>query len=120
MDLIALIFVGSVIALIICFALMYCSLAHEIKSEMDFYMDENYNIKEQINCEVRKHLKPGQKLIDFSYRNAASFLSFYPELGSDSTVQQQIATYMKNHDTLLELMARKRHLVMEVLERFDN
>lgn len=85
--------------------------AHTIDEKIALYEQENRVIEEKVELSVSRYLGHEQAtLTALTPENAANFVAFIPELNSDSVVQQQIATYLKNHEAIVRLKLNKINL----------
>ena len=99
-SLIAALFVGADLA-----------TAHTIDDKIALYENENRIIEEKINLSVSTYLEYEQETLQaLTPENAANFVCLYPELSADSVVQQQVATYISNHNSIVSLKVRKVNL----------
>lgn len=97
---IAMIFVGADLA-----------TSHIIDDKIALYERENNIIEEKVNLSVTAYLEYEQETLQaLTPENAANFVCLYPELSADSVVQQQIATYLENHNTIIKLKVKKINL----------
>lgn len=99
-SIIAMIFVGADLA-----------TSHTIDDKIALYEYENSIIEEKVNLSVTTYLEYEQGTLQaLTPENAANFVCLYPELSADSVVQQQIATYLRNHDNIVNLKLKKINL----------
>ncbi len=105
----AIVFAIAIIAMICVGAVLATS--HTIDEKITLYEQENRVIEEKINLTVTTYLAHEQEtLTALTPENAANFVALIPELNSDSVVQQQIATYLENHETIVSLRVEKINL----------
>ena len=108
--------IGAVILAVCLIAgcLIGCTLAnaHTIDEQIALYEQENQIIEGKIEASVNAYLEHEQKTIQhLTPENATTYVSFIPELNSDSVVNQQIKTYLENHQIIISLKVEKINLV---------
>jgi hypothetical protein len=97
------------VALIFTVVLCCCNAADcRIDEKIAMYTEENTRIEQQIaNC-VERYQEYEQGVFEkVSPDNAVTLVSLYPELKSDTLVQAQIETYVKNNNKIKELKEHK-------------
>lgn len=106
---------GAVVLLIALGAMIFVgadlATSHIIDDQIALYEQENSIIEEKINLSVSAYLEYEQETLQvLTPENAANFVCLYPELSADSVVQQQITTYLENHNTIVNLKVKKINL----------
>lgn len=89
--------------------------ANTIKQKIEMYEQKNLAIEENIDAIVKNYMAfEADTYAEVKDKDAISLVSVFPDLKSDSLVQQQIELYMSNNQKLLELneeeinLSRKR------------
>ena len=79
-----------------------------IDSKIELYQNQNKDIEQKIEITVKQYMDfekdTYKELKSDSYIN---LVNLYPELKSDTLVQQQIELYTKNNETITELKQEK-------------
>ena len=116
-------FALTIVSLIISFFLLVTVIedigrlatAHTIDESIEMYEEENSRIEELVAVTVREYLdhedKTYQDMI-VSNENAVVVAQAYPELQSNTLVQQQIEVYIQNNQKIKELRQEKIDLAM--------
>lgn len=83
--------------------ILYC-LGYNAKDKISMYEEENKKIEEQIAIVVNDY-KDYEKdtLKEFKTENAIVYATIYPELKTNTLVQQQIEIYVNNNNKIKEL-----------------
>lgn len=90
------------------------SCASVLKDKIEMYEEENAAIETQIADIVKGYQKYEQEAFtEFSYDDAVTMVSLYPELKSDTLVQKQIEVYVENNSKIKEL--REQEITAEVV-----
>lgn len=89
--------------------------AHTIDESIEMYEEENSRIEELVSVTVREYMdhedKTYQDMI-VSNEDAVAVAQAYPELQSNTLVQQQIEVYIQNNQKIKELRQEKIDLAM--------
>ena len=90
----------------------HLATSHTIDEQIALYEQENRIIEEKVEASVNAYLEHEQKTIQpLTPENATTYVSFIPELNSDSVVSRQINTYLANHQSIMTLKVKKINLV---------
>lgn len=97
--------VGAVIGIIAAIVIwINCAGLVNIDKKIDMYVEENTKIETQLAECVKQYQNYEQDTFEkVSPENAATLITLYPELKSDSLVQKQIETYITNNEKIKEL-----------------
>ena len=75
------------------------------------YQEEKQKIEERIDALIKDYMEYERKTyIEFKSEYAVSLVSMFPELKSDSLLQEQIKVYIANNEKLKELKEEKINL----------
>lgn len=105
MALSALGFIGTIVALVVMFALMVTNSGNKVINEkIAMYQEENTVIEAQIEAVVKQYQEYESGIFaDVTKESAITLVSLYPELKSDTLVQEQINVYIANNNKIKEL-----------------
>ena len=79
-----------------------------IDDKIEMYSQENAKIEEQISEVVKQYQEYEKEVFtEVSPENSIALVSLYPELKSDTLVQQQIEVYVANNQKIKELNEEK-------------
>ena len=82
--------------------------AYTIDEKIAMYEVENTSIEESIDATVKNYMNfEATTYTEFKDEDALTLVSLFPELKSDSLVQQQIAVYIANSQKIKELKEEK-------------
>lgn len=102
----ALAFVGAFIMSIVLGVSV--SKLNVIDNRIAMYQEENTRIEEQIAATVDQYQKYETEIFtEVKPESSVTLVSLYPELKSDTLVQEQIKTYTENNKTIKELKDAK-------------
>lgn len=100
------IFIVEIIALVICVSNLVGM--RTIDNKIELYNIQNKEIEEKISIVVKQYMdfesETFKELKSDSYIN---LVALYPELKSDTLVQQQITLYTENNNKIIELKEKK-------------
>lgn len=89
------------------FSVFELSSAHNIDQKIELYTKENAAIEERISGLVNGYMSYEKETYQEFSGDAMTILTVYPELKSDTLVQEQIKLYNENYQKVLELKAQK-------------
>lgn len=79
-----------------------------IDEKIEMYQEENKNIEEQMDILVKQYMDyESDTLSEFKSESSVTLVSMYPELKSDTLVEQQLTTYIENNNNIKNLKAKK-------------
>lgn len=96
-----------VVAIIAIIGIFELSSAHNIDQKIELYTQENTAIEERISGLVNGYMAYEKETYQEFSGDAMTILTVYPELKSDTLVQEQIRLYNENYKKVLELKAQK-------------
>ncbi|MBR4110097.1 MAG: hypothetical protein IKK43_00155 [Clostridia bacterium] len=102
----------SIIIMVVCAmiavgAIIELSSAHNIDQKIELHTQENAAIEERISGLVNGYMFYEKETYQEFSGDAMTILTVYPELKSDTLVQEQIKLYNENYQKVLELKAQK-------------
>lgn len=109
-------FIAAVVAgiLSIIFLIWGCTLinsvgtGHTIDEKIEMYEAENTSIEERIDATVKNYMNfETTTYAELKDEDALNLVSLFPELKSDTLVQQQIEVYVANNQKIRELKEEK-------------
>lgn len=83
------------------------SSAHNIDQKIELYTKENAAIEERISGLVNGYMSYEKETYQEFSGDAMTILTVYPELKSDTLVQEQIRLYNENYQKVVALKAEK-------------
>lgn len=83
------------------------SSAHNIDQKIELYTQENAAIEERISGLVNGYMSYEKETYQEFSGDAMTILTVYPELKSDTLVQEQIRLYNENYQKVVTLKAEK-------------
>lgn len=79
-----------------------------IQSKIDMYTEQNEEIEQDVNMLVENYMKYESDTYGLlKGESSISLVSLYPELKSDSLVEEQVSLYMKNNRDIRRLKEKK-------------
>lgn len=79
-----------------------------IQSKIDMYTEQNEEIEQDVNVLVENYMKYESDTYGLlKGESSISLVSLYPELKSDSLVEEQISLYMENNRDIKRLKEKK-------------
>lgn len=115
-DLVGLYFVGAIICGIgsIIILIWVVCLIHDvgtgytIDEKIAMYEEENASIEERIDTTVKNYMDfEANTYAEFKDEDAISLVSLFPELRSDTLVQEQMSVYVANNEKIKELKEQR-------------
>ena len=115
-KMITLMFIAEIIILIFSaiFLIAICILSYSIftsstiDSRISMYEEENAKIEESISTAVQGYMDfESETFTNLKDEDAMSLITLYPELKSDTLVQQQMQVYLDNNTKIKELKEEK-------------
>ena len=77
---------------------------HTLDKKINMYKAENATIEESIDATVKNYMSfEATTYAEFKDEDAINLISLFPELKSDTLVQQQIEVYVSNNQKIKEL-----------------
>jgi hypothetical protein len=110
---------GGVILTLISFALLIwighlvveVGTGHTIDEKIAMYEEENRAIEESIDATVKAYMEfEANTYVELKDKDSMNLVSLFPELKSDTLVQQQIEVYVSNNNQIKELKEEKIEL----------
>lgn len=100
---------GFVISAVMICATAYCIVnARTLDDKIAMYSQENINVEVSVNEAVKSYCEHEEKTYtEIKPDSAILFASMYPELNSNTLVQQQIQVYIDNNAKIKELKEEK-------------
>lgn len=79
-----------------------------IQTKIDMYTEQNEEIEQDVNILVESYMKyESDTYGSLKGESSISLVSLYPELKSDSLVEEQVSLYMKNNRDIKRLKEKK-------------
>lgn len=101
-----------IVATVIGVALVICTSViidgRNIDKKIDMYTEQNTTIENSISDLVKKYMEHEQNTFkDLKPESAITLVSLYPELNSNTLVEQQCNLYIENNKTITKLKESK-------------
>ena len=102
----------SIVIMVVCAVIAIVGItelssAHNIDEKIELYTQENAAIEERISGLVNGYMSYEKETYQEFSGDAMTILTVYPELKSDTLVQEQIRLYNENYQKILKLKAQK-------------
>lgn len=98
----------------VCILINIVGTGYTIDEKIAMYEAENASIEESIDATVKNYMNfEATTYAEFKDEDAMNLVSLFPELKSDTLVQQQIEVYVANNQKIKELKEEKIDLSKE-------